>query len=370
MFDIQLLTIPYFLENIGNPQFLAIIGIIIPSWAILMILLERNFPYTKGIKLIRRGFWMDLFWYTFTQSKILEIIIFSMIIIPFKNYIGLGNSGILNHWNFFALLAFFFVTHDFYIYWFHRWQHSNKWLWRTHEAHHSCREVDWLAGSRSHFLEILINQTIEFLPIFLLLDSYHAAFVFPAKALLDALWGMWIHANVNVNSGKLQYIINGPEMHQWHHANHKEVFYKNFSTKIAAWDWIFGTAFLPNLKPLHFYFEKPKMFGLPYAYPKGYFSQLWFALHRFSISNLEKKPWYTFILNARKSFFASIFNFFKGQNIFSFFVDDQNKRYDLDEAIKTCPKCSHTLKYFYEKDHLAYICEKCETNTDYLDKFD
>ena len=41
-------------------------------------------------------------------------------------------------------VLFFLVTHDFYIYWFHRWQHHNPVLWRTHEAHHSGKHVDWL----------------------------------------------------------------------------------------------------------------------------------------------------------------------------------------------------------------------------------
>ena len=65
-------------------------------------------------------------------------------------------------------MAFFFVVHDFYIYWFHRLQHRSAILWRIHEAHHATPEVDWLSGSRSHALEILINQTVEFAPIFLL----------------------------------------------------------------------------------------------------------------------------------------------------------------------------------------------------------
>ena len=37
-------------------------------------------------------------------------------------------------------------------------------LWRMHEAHHATADVDWLSGARSHALEILINQTIEFAP--------------------------------------------------------------------------------------------------------------------------------------------------------------------------------------------------------------
>jgi sterol desaturase/sphingolipid hydroxylase (fatty acid hydroxylase superfamily) len=207
-----------------------------------------------------------------------------------KTSLGFAQAGILSHWPIWALVLLFLITHDFYIYWFHRFQHTNKLVWRTHEAHHSNKEVDWLAGSRSHILEIIINQTIEFAPIVLLLDVKTAAIVVPIKALLDAVWGIWIHANIDVHSGKLQYIINGPEMHQWHHSDHQEVFYSNYSTKFAFWDWIFGTGFLPGLQPFKYQFLKPQKFGLPYDYPRDYFMQHWFAFHRFDVKKVESIP--------------------------------------------------------------------------------
>jgi hypothetical protein len=78
------LTIPSFLENMGPEKLLQMIGIIIPLWAIFMILLERIRPYTTHVKLFRRGFWMDLVWYTIVQSKFMEILIFGSIILPLK----------------------------------------------------------------------------------------------------------------------------------------------------------------------------------------------------------------------------------------------------------------------------------------------
>ena len=256
-------------------------------WVPFMVTLERLYPYTKNIKFFREGWWLDFFWYTIFQSYFLKILIFDYIIAPLKTSLGLADSGIISHWPIWALVLLFLVTHDFYIYWFHRLQHNTKIFWRTHEAHHSVKTVDWLAGSRSHALEIIINQTIEFAPIFLLLDVKTAAIVVPIKELLDATWGMWIHANVDVHSGKLQYFFNGPEMHQWHHSNHREVFYSNYSTKFAFWDWIFGTGFLPGLQPFKYEFLKPQEFGLPYEYPREYFLQHAFAFKRFDVKKAE-----------------------------------------------------------------------------------
>ena len=241
---------------------------------VLIIFLEWKFPYRKNIPFFREGFWTDLIWYTLIQSYILKIIIFDYIISPLNHYFHLS-FDLLNHIPLWGQAIFFLVIHDFYIYWFHRFQHSSKVLWRTHEAHHSNKEIDWIAGSRSHSIEIIINQTIEFLPIVLLGAN---PMVVPLKAWIDAVWGMYIHSNINVKSGKLQYIINGPEMHQWHHANDKNVYHANFSTKFAIWDWIFGTGYLPD--------HKPKNYGLNFTFPKDYFLQQLFAFRPF------KKPEY------------------------------------------------------------------------------
>lgn len=264
--------------------------------AVTFSTLERFFPYTKGPKLFREGFWLDFVWYTLIQSYFLGILIFQFIIAPTERALGIAEQGYISHWPMWALVLFFLVTHDFYIYWFHRFQHHNKILWRTHEAHHSVGTCDWLAGSRSHVLEIIINQTIEFAPIVLLLDTETAAVMIPIKGVLDAVWGMFIHANVNVRLGKLGYLINGPEMHQWHHAEHKEVYYANYGTKFAIWDYLFGTAYNPNLKPT--------VYGLPYAYPKDYFAQHVFSFWRFDVAKLERNAWYNKYDNLRVNFLS------------------------------------------------------------------
>lgn len=279
--------------------------IIFVCWACFIVTLERLYPYTKGMKFFREGWWLDFVWYTLIQSYVLKIFINSFIISPIKSYFHYSGSATFSHLPIWVLVLMFFVIHDFYIYWFHRLQHENKLLWRTHEAHHSVKEVDWLAGSRSHILEIIINQTIEFAPIVLLLDNETAAIVVPIKALLDAMWGLWIHSNIDAHTGKLQYVINGPEMHQWHHADHQEVFYSNYSTKIALWDWLFGTAFLPGLKPFKYQFMKPEKFGLPYDYPRGYFEQNFFAFYRFNVKKFESHPVVKAHLDWKKIFLKS-----------------------------------------------------------------
>ena len=252
---------------------------------VVLLVLERKFPYRKGLPFFRDGLWVDLIWYTLFQSFLLKILIFDIIILALDRWVGPLRWQLLASWPVAAQVGFFVVTHDFYIYWFHRFQHSSAFFWRTHEAHHSGKYVDWLAGSRSHAVEIIINQTIEFAPIILLGAN---PIVVPIKAFIDAVWGMYIHANIDVKSGRLQYVINGPEMHLWHHADHEEVFYANFSTKFAIWDWLFKTAYRPADR-------KPERWGLPYAFPKDYFGQ-----HVFSVTRYDEKA-----LAARSGWFRT-----------------------------------------------------------------
>lgn len=241
---------------------------LIVSAAFAFVGLERLFPYDRGQRIFRDGFWTDLIFYGFVQSYFLGLTI-DAIIRAIDARTGLSALHLVSSWPVPVQLFFFFVTHDFYIYCFHRAQHRFDFLWRIHEAHHAPNAVDWLAGVRSHPLEILINQTIEFAPIALLGGAPEVALM---KATLDAVWGMYIHSNLGVRTGRLQWIINGPEMHRWHHALDIPAPGKNFATKLAIWDFLFGSAHLPA--------HKPSGYGIDQPFPSNYFAQVFHAFRR------------------------------------------------------------------------------------------
>jgi sterol desaturase/sphingolipid hydroxylase (fatty acid hydroxylase superfamily) len=272
-----------------------ITSIFLFCWIAFIIAWERVSPYRKGLKFFREGFWIDLVWYTLIQSYFLKIIIGSFIIIPLQKHFDLSHLHLISSWPVALQVLFFLFTHDLYIYLFHRFQHSNKFFWRIHEAHHSGKEVDFLAGSRSHIMEIIINQTIEFAPIILLGAD---PIVIPIKAMLDAMFGMFIHGNIKVNMGKLKYIINSPELHLWHHANYIEVFHANFATKFSFWDYLFGSVYDPGHPPG----DKPENWGLHYDYPRDYFLQHAFSVKRFEEKKLLKYRWFSWYYNLRPRF--------------------------------------------------------------------
>ncbi len=218
--------------------------VIITLSALAMLLAERAWPYNAEQKLFREGIWTDFVGYCLLQSYALGLVI-NYLILWLNGNTGWGAHSVVGHWPVWTQVLFFLVTHDLYIYCAHRFQHGNKWAWRLHEAHHSTPNVDWLSGVRSHSLEILINQTIEFAPIVLLGATPEVAII---KGTISAVWGMFIHANIDVKLGVFQYVFNGPEMHRWHHALDREAYDMNFGTKFALWDWLFGTAYFPDRK--------------------------------------------------------------------------------------------------------------------------
>jgi sterol desaturase/sphingolipid hydroxylase (fatty acid hydroxylase superfamily) len=244
----------------------AVAPAVVVGWALLLWLLERRFPYDRQ-RFVREGFWSDLVLYTLVQSCALALVI-SALIRWLDGASGLSRLALVSTWPLWAQVAFFTVSHDLYIYWFHRLQHRSALLWRLHEAHHSPTSLDWVAGLRSHALEVLVNQTVEFAPMVLLGASPEVPIV---KGTLSAVWGLWIHANVNARSGWLQWVVNGPEAHRWHHATDSDAYDRNFATKLALWDRLFGTAFLPRGR-------KPTAYGLAEVdFPAGYVRQHLFA---------------------------------------------------------------------------------------------
>ena len=140
---------------------------VVVAGALVLIVLERRFPYDRRQKFFRAGFWDDLIGYTFIQSYLLGLLI-TQVSTWIDSATGLSRLHLVSAWPIWVQVAFFIITHDLYIYTFHRMQHRFGSLWRIHEAHHATVDVDWLSGSRSHALEIMVNQSIEFLPILLL----------------------------------------------------------------------------------------------------------------------------------------------------------------------------------------------------------
>ncbi|MES2760962.1 MAG: sterol desaturase family protein [Bacteroidota bacterium] len=154
---------------------------------------------------------------------------------------------------------------DFFQYWAHRFFHSYAYFWRFHSIHHSTKNMDWLAGSRTHFVDIFVTRCAAFIPLYVLGFS---PLVFNIYILFMAIHAVLIHSNTRINFGFLKYIFATPQYHHWHHCEDPKYYGKNFSTIFTFIDRIFGTYYLPKD-------VWPEGTGVHEgSYPKGYLKQM------------------------------------------------------------------------------------------------
>ncbi len=243
----------------------------------VMFTLERLFPWRKNQEILRDGFVQDLFWMVFnTQyvSWMLAIVTVGLVSWFNSAFVHFGfptpeSLGLIAQSPAWVQFAVFFLIKDFLEWGVHRALHTVPWLWRLHQLHHSSEQLDWAAAFRSHWGEIIIYNTIIYLPLVVLGVADHVIFsILVASVVVQEL----SHANLKWDWGALRYIINSPRFHAWHHD--VELHGKggqNFGVNLVIWDWLFGTAYWPKLE------EAPVRYGLDAAdnYPKGIWRRLW-----------------------------------------------------------------------------------------------
>ena len=125
----------------------------------------------------------------------------------------------------------------------HRAYHNIPWLWCFHAVHHSSREMDWLAGSRIHFVEIVLTRSFVLLPLLVLGFSTPAV---NAYVILVGLQAVIAHANIGVRFGWLEYLLVLPRYHHWHHAREQDYIDVNYAIHLPLVDMLMGTFKLPR----------------------------------------------------------------------------------------------------------------------------
>lgn len=156
---------------------------------------------------------------------------------------------------------------DLMTYWVHRTFHKTPWLWNFHAIHHSSRQLDWLAGSRMHVVDVLATRAAGFLPVFVLGFAPAALY---AYLVFVSFHAVYIHANVRWRWPGLRWVIATPEFHHWHHTSDEEGIDKNFAGFLPVWDLLFGTAHQPDHWPGNYgtvKFQPPETYVGQLLYP-------------------------------------------------------------------------------------------------------
>lgn len=241
--------------------------------AVAFIALEKAVPHRRGQPILRPDFWHDGRYFIFNHLAIGIFLFIGVRAVP-SLFSWTVNAG-LQSWfrslpgvvQFLAVL----VTADLMEYATHRAMHEIPALWRFHAVHHSAERMDWMAGSRLHFLEPLVTRTVVMLPAFVLGAGDVPLLCYVVWAGFQA--GL-VHSNFGLDFGPLKYVVATPLFHHWHHGSDKEAIDINYAAHLPLLDRLFGTYHMPRDR----WPEKYGVVGDPL--PKGMWRQFLYPFQR------------------------------------------------------------------------------------------
>ncbi|MGG7035018.1 MAG: sterol desaturase family protein [Flavobacterium sp.] len=142
---------------------------------------------------------------------------------------------------------------DFTTYIIHYLLHRIPFLWEFHKVHHSATTMNPVTQYRIHPVELIlvnVKETLVFgflMGVFSYLSSGSVEAISFLGINLFSFLFMFLGANLRHSSVKLkyfdflEYIFISPYQHQIHHSINPEHFDRNMGSKLAIWDWMFGT---------------------------------------------------------------------------------------------------------------------------------
>ncbi len=238
----------------------------------LFVPLETIFPHREEQGIFRYEWREDLFYYL-VSSMMVQVLTW-LSFMPAQTLFAITSWTEFRAWVAalpFAVqfIAIMFLT-DLVQYWVHRLFHRIPALWRFHAVHHSAQAMDWIAGARMHFFEILALRSTTVIPMIVLGFSQGAV---NAYILVVYLYATFVHSNLGWKFGFLEKLLVTPRFHHWHHSIEKEAIDVNFAVHFPLFDKLFGTHHMPENG------RWPSGYGISgHPVPKGYWQQF---LHPF-----------------------------------------------------------------------------------------
>ena len=207
--------------------------------SLIFIAIEKIWPF-RDQPVFRLGWKTDLNHFILNHFLVGFVLLISNAFIgnAFGWAKGLGTEELITGLPFVAQVFLIILFADLVQYWFHRAYHEIPFLWKLHAVHHSAKRMDWLAGSRQHFFELIITRCFVLVPVLVLgfpkevIDLYIIVVGFQA---------VFNHSNVNFNFSWLKYIFVTPQFHHWHHSSDEAGIDKNYAAHFSFLDYLFKT---------------------------------------------------------------------------------------------------------------------------------
>lgn len=140
-----------------------------------------------------------------------------------------------DQWHSWAL-GFFAV--EFAYYWFHRASHRVRWLWATHNVHHSAEQLTFLSSLRLGWTNTLSLGWLFYLPVIAMGFDPRIVVILLA---INLNYQFFLHSEAIPRLGRVEWVFNTPHHHRAHHASNPEFLDRNFGGMLIVWDRLFGT---------------------------------------------------------------------------------------------------------------------------------
>jgi lathosterol oxidase len=234
-------------DSVRSPSYIGLDWFVLDLLVVglVFIPIERLYCRLRDQKIFRQGWKVDLihFFFGHVLIQVTSFLILkpSLVLSPYLSYEPI-RTFIQSQPDFVQLLEIIFVA-DLAQYWIHRAFHQIPYLWRFHAVHHSIQELDWLAGSRLHLVDVVITRGLVLLPLFILGFGQGPV---QAYLVLVAFWATFDHINIRFEFPVINQIVATPIYHHWHHGSEAEAIDKNFATHLPILDRLFGTQYLPR----------------------------------------------------------------------------------------------------------------------------
>jgi sterol desaturase/sphingolipid hydroxylase (fatty acid hydroxylase superfamily) len=236
-------------ENLGNGPAIGLDWFLLDMFlmAVIYVPLEALWPQYPAQGTFRKEWTLDVVYFMSTHFPI-QVLSF-LVLLPATQLTKYLGVPALQHvvarmpW----ILQFFLavVIADLAEYFIHLALHKVPFLWRFHAIHHSSKALDWIAGSRSHFVDDTLVRGFILVP---LMFGFSQSIIF-AYLIFVTLHATWTHCNFGPNAKWLEEFLVMPRYHHWHHTSQKEGIDKNFAIHFPWIDKIFGTYYFPNHWP-------------------------------------------------------------------------------------------------------------------------
>jgi sterol desaturase/sphingolipid hydroxylase (fatty acid hydroxylase superfamily) len=215
--------------------------------ALIYVPLERLWPQYPEQGTFRKEWTLDVVYFMSTHLPI-QVLSF-LVLLPATQATKYLGVPVLQQ--FIARMAWLLqfclavVVADVAEYFIHLALHRVPFLWRFHAIHHSSKALDWIAGSRSHFVDDTLVRGFILVPLML---GFSQSIIL-AYLIFVTLHATWTHCNFGPNVKWLEKFLVMPRYHHWHHTSQKEGIDKNFAIHFPWIDKLFGTYYFPEHWP-------------------------------------------------------------------------------------------------------------------------